>query len=42
MEGKILVVLSRIERKVDGIEDRLKAVEQVITRMRREETRMKS
>ena len=42
MEGKILVVLSRIERKVDGIEDRLKALEQVVSRIRREETRTKS
>jgi hypothetical protein len=42
MDGKILVVLSRIERKVDGIEDRLKAVEQVVGRIRRDETRTKS
>jgi hypothetical protein len=42
MEGKILVVLSRMERKIDGIEDRLKAVEHVVCRIRREETRTKS
>jgi len=42
MEGKILVVLSRIERKIDGIEDRIKAVERVVDRIRREETRTKS
>jgi len=42
MEGKILVVLSRIERKVDGIEDRLKVLAQVVDRIRREETRTKS
>jgi hypothetical protein len=42
MEGKILVALFRIERKVDGIEDRLKAVERVVDRIRRDETRAKS
>jgi hypothetical protein len=41
MEGKILVVLSRIERKLSGIEDRLEALEQVVGRIRREETRAK-
>jgi hypothetical protein len=42
MEGKILVALFRIERKVDGIEDRLEAVERVVDRIRRDETRAKS
>jgi hypothetical protein len=41
MEGKILVVLSRIERKLNGIEDRLEALELVVGRIRREETRTK-
>jgi hypothetical protein len=42
MEGKILVVLSRIERKLCGIEDRLEALEMVVGRIRREETRTKN
>ncbi len=36
MEGKLLIVLSHVERKLGEIEDRLKAVELVVGRIRKD------